>query len=125
MWDSADWRGVVFVACRPDAALRRRERCLTLAGIASTVLTERRPSGAYYKLCVREEQILDAHLALRLGGFCRSLRLERRRSGVLDAIEDWVRDFWEEALLRLARVLDLLGAIPPRLAAPDRSTPAA
>jgi len=61
-------QAVVFVSNRAGAALRRRERCLKLAGIPHGVEAERRPSGTYYKLCVRENDAVAAHLALQMGG---------------------------------------------------------
>jgi hypothetical protein len=121
MWDSADWCGVVFVSDRRDAALRRRERCLRNAAIASFVLIECRPSGAYYKLCVREEDVLDAHLALRVGGLCCSLRLHKQRRGVIDWVEVWMQDVWEGALLLLTSFVDLLWESPRQLTGPDRA----
>ena len=112
MWDSADWRGVVFVSDRSAASLRRRERCLELAGITSSIVTERRPSGTYYKLCVREEDTVDAHLALQLGGFCRSVKLRRNNRGVTDVIEDLASGAWEEFLALLDRVAELVRTAP-------------
>jgi len=121
MWDSAEWSAVVFVGDRPDAALRRRERCLKLAGITSSVVTEQRPSGAYYKLCVREEDILNAHLALRLGGFCRTVKLRNARPGVTARLEELVRGTLEEALELLNRIVDFVRETPRLLAFSGRS----
>ena len=121
MWDSADWRGVVFVSDRSGAPLRRRERCLELAGIASSIVTERRPSGTYYKLCVREEETVDAHLALQLGGFCRSVRLRRRSPGVSAAIEEIASGAWDELLDLLSRLVDLVRSAPRLLLGPTRA----
>lgn len=121
MWDSADWSAVVFVGDRPDAALRRRERCLKLAGVASSVVTERRPSGLYYKLCVQEGDVLNAHLALRLGGFCRTVRLRSARPSVAARLEDLIRETLEEALHLLNRVLDFVRDTPRLLAFSGRS----
>ena len=45
---------VVFVCDRQGAVLQRRERCLKLAGIPYGIHAEHRPSGTYYKLCVRD-----------------------------------------------------------------------
>ena len=69
-------QAVVFVSNRAGAALRRRERCLKLAGIAHGVQAERRPSGTYYKLCVRENDAVAAHLALQMGGCGRTVKLQ-------------------------------------------------
>jgi hypothetical protein len=120
MWDSADWSAVVFVSDRTDAALRRRERCLKLAGIASSVVIERRPSGTYYKLSVREGDVLDAHLALRIGGFCKTVRLRTERPGVRDRLEQLVRETLEEALLLLNRLVDFVRETPRLLAYTSR-----
>jgi hypothetical protein len=120
MWDSADWRAVVFVSDRSDAALRRRERCLKLAGIACAILTERRASGIYHKLCVRDEDALDAHMALRLGGFCHGVRLRKSRRTVVGTLRGMLDDAWEETALLLDRLLDLFRQSPHLLAGPTR-----
>ncbi len=67
-------RSVVFVTSRPGPALKRRERCLELAGIPFTIEPERRPSGMFLKLCVEEGHAIDAHVALGLGGCARAPR---------------------------------------------------
>src|SRR5262245_21982150 len=72
-------QAVVFVSNRAGAALRRRERCLKLAGIPHGVEAERRPSGTYYKLCVRENDAVAAHLALQMGGCGRTVKLQDPR----------------------------------------------
>lgn len=120
MWDSADWRAVVFVSDRTDAALRRRERCLKLAGIASSVVIERRPSGTYHKLCVREGDVLNAHLSLRLGGFCKTVRLRPERAGVSARLEQVIRETLEEAMLLLNRIVDFVRDSPLLLAYTSR-----
>jgi hypothetical protein len=112
MWDSADWRAVVFVSDRSSRALHARERCLRLAGIPHSTVTERRPSGTYFKLCVREEDAVDAHLALRLGGFCRSVRLQRTSPTVTTAVIDMVWTAWDQALDVLTQLVDLVRSTP-------------
>jgi hypothetical protein len=123
MWDSADWRAVVFVSDRSSRALHARERCLRLAGIPHSTLTERRPSGTYFKLCVREEDAVDAHLALRLGGFCRSVRLQRTSPTLATAAIDMVWSVWDEAMDVLTQLVDFVRSTPRLLAVPGR-TPA-
>jgi hypothetical protein len=113
MWDSADWTGVVFVSDRPDGALRRRERCLVRAGLACSILSERRASGTYFKLCVREHDVVDAHLALRLGGFCRSARLRGRGAGA--AVRSLPRTVWDQIVLLAQSLVDLVRQGPRRL----------
>src|SRR5438128_10137740 len=78
----AEPRAVVFVCDRQGAALGRRERCLRLAGITYDIEAERRPSGTYYKLGVRERDAVAAHLALQMGGCGRPSRLRQTQSGV-------------------------------------------
>jgi hypothetical protein len=106
---------VVFVCDRQSAALRRRERCLRLAGIVHAVETERRPSGTYYKLTVRERDAVAAHLALQMGGCARSSRLRENRTSLAASLREVARTFWEEALLLLGRLADLLRSTSPRL----------
>ena len=111
----AEPRAVVFVCDREGAALGRRERCLKLAGIAFDIAAERRPSGTYYKLCVRERDAVAAHLALQMGGCGRSSRLKQSQSGVAASLREITRTVWDEALLLLERLIDLLWTRAPRL----------
>jgi hypothetical protein len=106
---------VVFVCDRQGAALQRRERCLKLAGIVYTVDAERRPSGTYYKLCVREPDAVAAHLALQMGGCARSSRLRQNRTSVTATLRDMAQTLWEETLLLVGRLLDLVRSSTPRL----------
>jgi hypothetical protein len=112
-------RAVVFVCDRQGAVLERRERCLKLAGIPYAVETERRPSGTYYKLYVRERDAVTAHLALQMGGCGRSSRLRHDRAGVVASLRDIARTLWEEALLLLGRLTDLIRAAPRLLTGPN------
>jgi hypothetical protein len=105
-------RAVVFVCDRQGAVLGRRERCLKLAGIPYAVETERRPSGTYYKLYVRERDAVQAHLALQMGGCGRSSRLRHDRAGVAASLRDIGRTLWEEALLLIGRLTDLIRTAP-------------
>ena len=111
----AEPRAVVFVCDRQGAALGRRERCLRLAGIAYDVEAERRPSGTYYKLSVRERDAVAAHLALQMGGCGRSSRLRQSQSGVAASLREMAHTVWDEALLLLERLVDLVWAAAPRL----------
>lgn len=121
MWDSADWRAVVFVSDRFGRPLRARERCLQLAGIPWSTVSERRPSGTYYKLCVREQDAVDALLALRLGGFCRSVRLRTTTPSVAEQLIDAARDMWDEALELVVQVVDLVRTVPRLVTGPARA----
>jgi len=111
----AEPRAVGFVFDREGAALGRRERCLKLAGIAFDIAAERRPSGTYYKLCVRERDAVAAHLALQMGGCGRSSRLKQSQSGVAASLREITRTVWDEAVLLLERLIDLLWTRAPRL----------
>jgi hypothetical protein len=115
-------QAVVFVCDRLGPALRRRERCLKLAGIVHAVESERRPSGTYYKLCVREDDAVAAHLALQMGGCARSSRLRQPRPDMITALRDFAHTLWEEALLLLARAADRVRATAPRLLGAPRTT---
>lgn len=112
-------RAVVFVCDRQGAVLGRRERCLKLAGIPHAVETEKRPSGTYYKLYVRERDAVTAHLALQMGGCGRSSRLGHDRATFGASLRDVARTLWEEALLLLGRLTDLLWAAPRLLTGPN------
>ena len=120
----SDPAAVVFVCDRQGAALQRRERCLKLAGIVYEVEAERRPSGTYYKLCVREEDAVAAHLALQMGGCNRSSRLRQPQPGIAATIRDMARAFWEEILLLVGRATDFVRDTAPRLLTgpPDRNS---
>jgi hypothetical protein len=111
-------RAVVFVCDRQGPALGRRERCLRLAGIPFGIEPERRPSGTYYKLYVREKDAVAAHLALQMGGCARSSRLTRQQSGILDSLRDVAVTLWEEALLLVAKVVDFVWETPRLLTGP-------
>jgi len=119
MWQAvaAEPQAVVFVSDRSGTALRRRERCLKLAGIAYGVDAERRPSGTYYKLCVRESDAVAAHLALQMGGCSRSLRLKETRPSASSALRDIAQTLWDEVQLLAGRLLDLVRTVAPRLLA--------
>jgi hypothetical protein len=108
-------QAVVFVSNRAGAALRRRERCLKLAGIPHGVQAERRPSGTYYKLCVREHDAVAAHLALQMGGCARSVRIGESQPSFLSTLRDIARAAFDEAALLLSRVLDALLGLAPRV----------
>ena len=122
MFDSVEWRAVVYVSDRPGAAIYRRERCLTLAGIASTIFVEHRPSGPYYKLCVREHAAVDAHLALRLAGFTHAVRFSPPSEGVAAALRDLISTIREEVDLLVTQAFELVRSAPGRLAISVRDT---
>jgi len=116
MEEAGEARAVVFVGDRSGPALRRRERCLKLAAIPYTVDVERRPSGTYYKLTVREGDAVAAHLALQMGGCGRSLRLRESPSGgVLRGLREVGKTVWDEMRLLAGCLLDLVRRVTPRL----------
>src|SRR5215470_4201534 len=113
---------VVFVCDRQGAALQRRERCLKLAGVVYTVEAERRPSGTYYKLCVREPDAVAAHLALQMGGCNRSSRLRQTQPSLGATLRDMARTMWEEILLMVGRVTDFVRTTAPKLLTGPRAS---
>lgn len=106
---------VVFVSDRAGAALRRRERCLKLAGIWHEIEAERRPSGTYYKLCVRESDAVAAHLALQMGGCSRSLRLQETQPSLISTFRELARVAWDEIVLLFGKAVDLVRHVAPQL----------
>jgi hypothetical protein len=108
-------QAVVFVSDRSGAALRRRERCLKLAGIPHGIETERRPSGTYYKLIVREQDAVAAHLALQMGGCGRTLKLQETTPTLGATFRDLARTVWDELSLLAAKVVDFVWSVAPRL----------
>src|SRR5437867_7274452 len=115
-------RAVVFVCDRQGAALGRRERCLRLAGIGYGVEAERRPSGTYYKVFVRERDAVAAHLALQMGGCGRSSRLGQSQAGVMTSLRDVATTLWEEALLLFGRLVDFVWSAPRFLTGSEDGT---
>ena len=126
MWNAVEGepQAVVFVSDRAGAALRRRERCLKLAGIVHELRTERRPSGTYYKLCVRESDTVAAHLALQMGGCGRSSRLRQGQAGPAASLREIARTLWDEVRLLFERVVDLVWPGTPRLVTGPTRVPA-
>jgi hypothetical protein len=117
-------QAVVFVSDRSGAALRRRERCLKLAGIPHGIEAERRPSGTYYKLLVREQDAVAAHLALQMGGCGRTLKLQESTPTLGATFRDLARTLWDEISLLAGKVMDFVWQVAPRLLTgpQDRST---
>ena len=117
-------QAVVFVSDRSGAALRRRERCLKLAGIPHSIEAERRPSGTYYKLIVREQDAVAAHLALQMGGCGRTLKLQETTPTLGATFRDLAHTVWDELSLLAAKVVDLVWSVAPRLLTgpPNRPT---
>lgn len=124
MWNAVveEPQAVVFVTDRSGAALRRRERCLKLAGIAHSIEAERRPSGTYYKLIVREQDAVAAHLALQMGGCGRTLKLAETTPTLGATFRDLARTVWDELSLLASKLVDLIWSVTPRLLTgpPDR-----
>jgi hypothetical protein len=119
MWNAVaeEAQAVVFVSDRNGPALRRRERCLKLAAIPHTVDAERRPSGTYYKLCVRESDAVAAHLALQMGGCGRTLKLQepKREAGLLATLGEIAKTLLDEMRLAAERLMDWLREEAPKL----------
>ena len=117
MWNAVveEPQAVVFVSDRSGAALRRRERCLKLAGIAHSIEAERRPSGTYYKLIVREPDAVAAHLALQMGGCSRTLKLQETTPTLGATFRDLARTLWDEVSLLASTLLDFLWSVAPKL----------
>jgi hypothetical protein len=111
-------RAVVFVTDRAGPALRRREHCLGLAGIACVLESERRPSGVYYKLCVADADAVAAHLALAMGGCARPPRLRQPVTPALtDTLGEVAGMLRDEAVIAAGRLVDAVRAAAPRLLA--------
>ena len=106
---------VVFICDREGAALERRERCLKLAGIAYRIQAERRPSGTYYKIHVPGHDAVAAHLALQMGGCGRAAKLRQGENSWSATLSDIVRAVWDEVILLLGRVSDVVRGVAPRL----------
>jgi hypothetical protein len=117
MWNAVveEPQAVVFVSDRSGAALRRRERCLKLAGIPHAIEAERRPSGTYYKLIVREQDAVAAHLALQMGGCGRTLKLQETTPTLGATFRDLARTLWDELTLLAGKIADLVWSVAPRL----------
>jgi hypothetical protein len=98
MWEALakEATTVVFVTDRIGAALRRREHCLKLAAIPYVRQTERRASGTYHKVCVRESDAIQAHLALQMGGHQHSLKLQAGAQAFFASLFDFGRTMWDE-----------------------------
>ena len=126
MWNAAveEPQAVVFVSDRSGAALRRRERCLKLAGISHAIEAERRPSGTYYKLIVKEEDAVAAHLALQMGGCGRTLKLQETTPTLGATVRELARTVWDELVLLAGKLVDAVWSVAPRLLTgpSDRST---
>ncbi len=117
MWNAVveEPQAVVFVSDRSGAALRRRERCLKLAGIPHAIEAERRPSGTYYKLIVREQDAVAAHLALQMGGCGRTLKLQETTPTLGATFRELARTLWDELTLLAGKIADLVWSVAPRL----------
>ena len=113
-----DNRAVLFITDRIGPALRRRERCLVLAGIPSVLESERLPSGVYYKLCVADADAVPAHLALAMGGCARAPRLRQPTTpALIDGLGDVAGMLRDEAGIAAARLLAAVRAAAPLLLA--------
>jgi hypothetical protein len=109
-------RAVVFVTDRTGPALRRRERCLELAGIAYSLESEPRPSGTYWKLCVAEPDAVNAYLALGAGGCQRRPRLQEHLvPGLTESLADVAGMLRDEAAIAAEKLVDTVRVVAPQL----------
>ena len=109
---------MVFVCDRSGPALRRRERCLDLAGIGHAVESERRPSGTYWKLCVAEGDAVNAYLALAVGGCQRVPRLhEAQDPGLTGSLTDVAGMLRDEAAIAAEKLVGTIREVAPQLLA--------
>jgi hypothetical protein len=116
-------RAVVFVTERTGPALRRRERCLELAGIAYSLESEPRPSGTYWKLCVAEPDAVNAYLALVAGGCERRPRLlESAVPGLAESLADVAGMLRDEAAIAAEKLVDTVRVVAPQLLSGLRSS---
>lgn len=107
-------RAVVFVTSRPGPALKRRERCLELAGIPYTLEPERRPSGMFLKLSVAEEHAVDAYGALGLGG-CTRIPRPVQPDPMSESITQVASMLRDEAGIAADKIAEVLRVAAPRL----------
>ena len=117
MWEAlaTEAQTVVFVTDRAGAALRRREHCLKLAGIPYVLQAERRPAGTYHKICVRELDAVQAHLALQMGGHHRSVRLQEGAHTLFASLFDFGRTVWDETTFLWERLIGFVLHAPKLL----------
>ena len=117
MWNAlaTEATAVVFVTDRAGAALRRREHCLKLAGIPYVLQAERRPSGTYHKICVREADAIQAHLALQMGGHQRTVKLQAGVQTLFASLFDFSRTMWDETTFLWERVIGFVLHAPKLL----------
>ena len=109
-------RAVVFVSERDGQALRRRERCLAVAGIACELESERRAAATYYKLYVSEHDAVNAYLALGAGGCGRTQRLrEHSEPGLTETLSDVAGMLRDEAAVAAGKLVDAVKGAAPQL----------
>jgi len=113
-----DRRAVVFVSDRTGPALRRRERCLEMAGIQYALESERRPSGTYFKLSVAEADAVNAYLALGMGGCGRQVPLhEHAVPGLAESLSDVAVMLRDEAAIAAEKLVATVRVVAPQLLA--------
>ena len=88
---------------------------MKLAGIPHSIEAERRPAGTYYKLIVREQDAVAAHLALQMGGCGRTLKLQETTPTLGATFRDLARTLWDELTLLAGKVSDFIWTVAPRL----------
>ena len=107
---------VVFVTTTTGTALRRRQRCLEAAGIPHFLTSEARPSGTYLKLCVAEDDVVDAFAALGMGGCARTTRLHEAGGDMTtDSLTQVASMLRDEAAIAAGRLVDGVRDVVPAL----------
>lgn len=112
----AGTRAVVFVSTRNGSALKRREQCLELAGLAYALESERRPSGTYFKLCVAERDAVDAYAVLALGGCRRTTRRAEPADPMTESLTQVASMLRDEAGIAAEKVVTALRVAAPKVA---------
>lgn len=108
--------GVVFVTDRQGVDLRLRQRHLQRAGMFHTIVTQRRPYGAWYSLCVREEDVVAAQVLLEAEGCESPVSLTPAGGrGPFEALREVVASLWVEAVLSIGDVVAWAFGVPERL----------
>jgi len=64
---------------------------------------------------VRESDAVAAHLALQMGGCGRSARLKQNRSSFGSTLRDIAQTLWDEVMLLIGRVTDVVRGTAPVL----------
>ena len=89
---------------------------MRLAAIPFEVRTERRVSGTYFMLCVRERDAVTAYLALQMGGCSKTVRLRQATAeSPFSSLREMLSTLRDEAAVLLGWVVDLVWQMTPHL----------